>query len=141
MQFYKGQPKAQKSGRQLGSPNKATADVRAAIARLLEETAPEFKGWLQQVADGIPKQVRLVTHEDGSQTTHVDWLRPPDPHKALDLITNLAEYHIPKLSRVELKNPDGQTLNVSITRFTEQPAPTAQSLGATLPPAAPVATP
>jgi hypothetical protein len=64
-------------GRPKGLPNKATAEVRAAIAKLMEETAPKMQEWLDRVAD-------------------------EDPARALEIVVKLAEYHIPKLGRTEV---------------------------------------
>jgi hypothetical protein len=69
-------------GRPKGTPNKATGIVREAIANLLERNAPNMDRWLNEVAD-------------------------KDPHKALDIIQKLSEYHIPKLARTEVTGLDG----------------------------------
>jgi hypothetical protein len=69
-------------GRPKGMPNKATGIVREAIANLLERNAPNMDRWLNEVAD-------------------------KDPHKALDIIQKLSEYHIPKLARTEVTGLDG----------------------------------
>ena len=69
-------------GRPKGTPNKATGIVREAIATLLERNAPNMDRWLNEVAD-------------------------KDPHKALDIIQKLSEYHIPKLARTEVTGLDG----------------------------------
>jgi len=69
-------------GRPKGTPNKSTTIVREAIANLLERNAPNMDRWLNEVAD-------------------------KDPHKALDIIQKLSEYHIPKLARTEVTGLDG----------------------------------
>lgn len=69
-------------GRAKGTPNRATADVREAIATLLQSNVEHMSGWLTQVA-------------------------ADDPGKALDLVVKLAEYHIPKLARSEVSGPEG----------------------------------
>ena len=69
-------------GRPKGMPNKSTGIVREAIANLLERNAPNMDRWLNEVAD-------------------------KDPHKALDIIQKLSEYHIPKLARTEVTGLDG----------------------------------
>ena len=69
-------------GRPKGSANKSTTVVREAIANLLERNAPNMDRWLNEVAD-------------------------KDPHKALDIIQKLSEYHIPKLARTEVTGLDG----------------------------------
>jgi hypothetical protein len=69
-------------GRPKGATNKSTSVVREAIANLLERNAPNMDRWLNEVAD-------------------------KDPHKALDIIQKLSEYHIPKLARTEVTGLDG----------------------------------
>ena len=69
-------------GRPKGMPNKSTSVVREAIANLLERNAPNMDRWLNEVAD-------------------------KDPHKALDIIQKLSEYHIPKLARTEVTGAGG----------------------------------
>jgi hypothetical protein len=73
-QFTAGDPRA---GRPKGVPNKATRDVRAAIAAFAEGNIDKLQGWLDRVA------VR-------------------DPAKAADLFVRVLEYHVPKLARTEL---------------------------------------
>lgn len=113
-------PKGHKryGGRLSGTPNKATTDVREAIANVLKQSAPEFQKWINQVADGIPKRVIQKIDEKGEPYTEVEWLRQPDPYKAMDLIAALSEYHIPKLARTEMTGDGGGPLKVEVVRFT-----------------------
>lgn len=63
-------------GRKKGVPNKATRDVREAIAKLAEANVGRVQRWLDAIAK-------------------------TDPDKALDLYLKLIEYHVPKLARQE----------------------------------------
>lgn len=81
-------------GRPKGSPNKATAAVREAIAVFAEGNAHKLQEWLDDVASGA----------GGNR---------PDPAKAADLYLRAIEYHIPKLARTELTGKDGGALEVS----------------------------
>jgi len=74
-------------GRKKGVPNKATADVRAAIALFAESTVPQFQEWINRVAQ-------------------------EDPAKAADLFLKAIEYHIPKLARTEVTGADGDPVKV-----------------------------
>lgn len=77
-------------GRPKGSPNKATADVRAAIAAFAEANVGKLQEWLDRIAED-------------------------EPARAADLFVRVLEYHIPKLGRTELANPDGSPLNFTLT--------------------------
>jgi len=77
-------------GRPAGSPNKATTEARQAIASFVDGNAHRLTGWLDQVAEGIPKD-----DEEGGY-----WVKP-DPAKAFDMFQSVVEYHIPKLARTE----------------------------------------
>lgn len=70
-------------GRSRGTPNKATQDVRAAIALIAERNVQSFETWLTQIED---------------------------PAKRCDVFLRAIEYHIPKLSRAETKIEVTQTL-------------------------------
>lgn len=73
---------AKTGGRVAGTPNKATKEFRETISALLDKNASNVDLWLQQVAEGIGDA-------------------KPDPGKALDLMSKLAEYAAPKLNRTE----------------------------------------
>jgi hypothetical protein len=81
-------------GRPKGSPNKATAAVREAIAVFAEGNAHKLQEWLDDIAIGV----------GGNK---------PDPAKAADLYLRAIEYHIPKLARTEMTGPDGGPVQVS----------------------------
>jgi hypothetical protein len=85
---------ANNRGRPKGSPNRATADVRAAIAVFAEGNAHKLQDWLDRIAEG----------SDGNR---------PDPAKAADLYLRAIEYHIPKLARTEVTGQDGGPVEVS----------------------------
>jgi hypothetical protein len=76
-------------GRPRGSPNKSTAEVREAVARLISMNIEDADEWLSIVAYG--------DDELGVKA---------DPGKALDLLTKISEFHIPKLARTEHSGPD-----------------------------------
>lgn len=72
-----------RGGSRLGCPNKATAASREAIARLIDGNIPRVQRWLDEVYE-----------RDG-------------PRAALGCLTDLIEYHVPKLARVEQTGLDG----------------------------------
>jgi len=81
-------------GRPKGSPNRATADVRAAIATFAEGNAHKLQEWLDSVAEG----------SGGNR---------PDPAKAADLYLRAIEYHIPKLARTEVTGNNGGPVEIT----------------------------
>lgn len=82
-------------GRKKGVPNKSTADVRAAIAKLCQNMVGEVEGWLREI---------------------------DDPAKRVDMFTRLTEYHVPKLARTEVTGENGAPLQVTINDPTRRPA-------------------
>ena len=74
-------------GRSKGTPNKATRQVREAIAEFAEGNIDRLQGWLDDIA-------------------------ADDPSKAADLFLKLLEYHVPKLGRVEHSGPNGDSIPV-----------------------------
>ena len=83
-------PPAAGMGRVKGVPNKSTAAVREAIAKMAELNAPRFSNWLDQVA-------------------------AKSPEKACDIYLRAIEYHIPKLARTEVTGTDGQPVALQVT--------------------------
>lgn len=88
-----GKPKPPRAGmgRPKGSVNKATKEFRETVTRLLEDNADNVGLWLAEVAQD-------------------------DPAKALDLLSKLAEFAAPKLSRQELTGPDGGAVQIQQTK-------------------------
>lgn len=73
-------------GRASGTPNKATADARQAIATFVDANAHRLVEWLDRVA-------------------------ADNPAKAFELYQSVVEYHIPKLARTEVSGtPDGDPI-------------------------------
>jgi len=105
--FCMAAPKGHKryGGRAKGSPNKATADARAAIALFVDRNAHRLQGWLDGIAEGIEGPPEK--DEEGNETK--TYLVDPNPQKAFELFQSVIEYHVPKLARTELAAPsDGK---------------------------------
>lgn len=71
-------------GRRVGSTNKATAEVREAIATFASANVGKMTEWLDEIAD---------------------------PAKKMDLYLRAIEYHIPKLARTEGAGENGEHLH------------------------------
>jgi hypothetical protein len=76
-------------GRPKGAPNKSTALVREAIAKMAESNAENFNTWLTAVATSSPE-------------------------KACDIYLKAIEYHIPKLARTEHVGDPNQPINIKV---------------------------
>ena len=93
-------------GRQAGTPNKATAEARQAIAAFVDGNAHRLTGWLDQVAEGVKVE---VLNDKGQPVGH-EYVVPPNPAKAFDMFQSVVEYHIPKLARQEHVGSDDKPL-------------------------------
>lgn len=91
-------------GRVAGTPNKATADARQAIASFVDGNAHRLTEWLDQVANGVK-----VIEMDGEQEIE-KYVVPPNPAKAFDMFQSVVEYHVPKLARMEVTGNDEKPL-------------------------------
>jgi hypothetical protein len=72
-------PRKKTGGRVAGTPNKSTALAREAIARFVDGNSHKLQEWL----DAIAMNEKL------------------GPKVAFDCFMQVAEYHVPKLARVE----------------------------------------
>lgn len=85
MPFKKGES-GNPNGKPVGAVSKSTRNAREAISRLVDDNAERMQGWLDQIAA-----------EQG-------------PMAAWKCISDVIEYHIPKLSRTEMTGKDGKDL-------------------------------
>ena len=77
-EFKGGNENINRNGRPKGSPNKSTKEIRDSFQMFVEGNQDKFDKWIEEVAE-------------------------KNPAKAIELVTNLAEYILPKLSRTEVK--------------------------------------
>jgi len=85
-------------GRPKGAINKTTIEFRETIQKLLDKNTDNVSIWLEDIANGDP-----LTD------------RKPDPYKALDMLTKLAEYAAPKLARTEHVGNNETPVELKIT--------------------------
>ena len=83
-------PPAAGIGRKKGIPNKATTNAREAIARLVDANTDQMQEWLEE-----------IRKEQGAMA-------------AWRCMTDVLEYHIPKLARTEVSGPDGGPQRVEV---------------------------
>lgn len=83
------------SGRPKGVPNRVTTEFRETVRTLLETNAENVGRWLTLVAEG-----------DGSENSK------PNPAKALELLSGLAEFAAPKLARTEHVGDESQPVSM-----------------------------
>jgi len=93
-------------GRPAGSPNKATANAREAIALFVDGNAHRLTEWLDSVANGVKAE--------DPETGEEKYVVPPNPAKAFDMFQSVVEYHIPKLARTELAGDKENPLEVDV---------------------------
>lgn len=102
-------------GRTKGVPNKATRDLKEAIAYVVNSTSDRVLGWLERVAEG---EKEPVLGDDGQPeldfegNPKTEWLRRPEPGTAVKLWTEMAEFIKPKLARTEHTGEDGKAIPV-----------------------------
>lgn len=89
-------------GRGKGTPNKLTREFRDTVRKLLEDNSDNVAKWLTAVASGDV--------ENGGK-------REPDPGRALDLMSKLAEYAAPKLGRIEHVGDGGGPMQVAAVEW------------------------
>jgi hypothetical protein len=85
-------------GRPKGAINKTTIEFRETIQKLLDKNTDNVSIWLEDIANGDP-----LTD------------RKPDPYKALDMLSKLAEYAAPKLARTEHVGANDGPVEMMIT--------------------------
>lgn len=83
-------------GRKKGTPNKSTEIAREAIGKLVEENVVKFSGWIDE-----------IYNEKGAES-------------AMNAVTGLIEYHVPKLTRSELKHEGEVTISSLLAGLDEQ---------------------
>lgn len=84
-------------GRKKGTPNKATVDVRDAVALLARNLGPDLEGWIRR---GAKRQ----------------------PLRAAQIAGQIFEFHIPKLARTEhAVDPNAKTAALVMVQFAEVP--------------------
>ena len=105
-QFVKGQS-GNPDGRPEGAPNKATTQAREAIAKFVDDGSESFKTWLSMVANGVRETEKLP---DGI-------VRETDKFR---MVTDVLEYHLPKLGRMEHVGDKDAPIEHRVTSATDQ---------------------
>lgn len=82
--------KRDNAGRPKGVQNKVTKETREAFKEFVEDNQEKFQGWIDRVAE-------------------------TNPAKAIELVSNLAEYVLPKLSRTEIQGEVETKITIDFT--------------------------
>lgn len=80
-------------GRKKGTPNKSTEIAREAIGKLVDENVVKFSGWINEIYE-----------KKGAEA-------------ALNAVSGLIEYHVPKLTRSELKHEGEITIGTLLAQM------------------------
>ena len=78
-----------------------TARVRSSLQNLVDGQLENIGKWMKQTAEGVPKvdaNGNVIRDNQGS----VVFVNRPDPAAAVKLVSELAEYVVPKLSRADV---------------------------------------
>lgn len=81
--------------------HRATSQARRHIAEFITDNSEHLGEWLQRVAYGIPKtnaEGEILRDVDGS----IIYVVKPDPFSAIKAVSDLAEYHLPRLTRQDI---------------------------------------
>ena len=107
------------AGRPRGTPNKATAEARVLVNRLLDKKLPELEAMIDETRYGIEiEKTTTATGPDGKPVAATVLGRlNADPGKAADLMLKLAEFCLPKLRSSEITGPDGGPVQVIIRKY------------------------
>ena len=93
--FKGGDENINREGRPKGSQNVKTKAIREAYKEFIENNAPKFEEWLERVAE-------------------------TNPAKAIELVSNLSDYVLPKLARTEIVGDEEQPLSIDLTKIDDK---------------------
>ena len=101
------------AGRPKGVPNKVTSRAREAFLLTFRKLEGDLETWIRRTAEGQDTQ---ALNKQGDVVT---LKTSPDPGKAADLLIRMAEYHFPKLGRLEHTGEDGAPLVIEVRKYWE----------------------
>lgn len=104
-------PRRGPGGRPKGVPNKTTTKARARFLEAFRRNEVNLDKWLGEVANGWTEN-RM---QPGGKLVEVHVGK--DPAKAAELMIRMAEYHFPKLGRLEHVGEGGGALQVIVRKY------------------------
>ncbi len=102
-------------GRPRGTRNRATVEAKAAIALYVENNIQRLQEWLDMIANGY-EIIEMVDNKEIKKRVH------PNPQSAYDLFMKVVEYHVPKLTRSEVKATVNHTGDYELVAQTPEDA-------------------
>lgn len=90
--FHTNPERINREGRPKGTPNKSTKEIRDAFQMFVENNVENFEEWISRVAE-------------------------KNPAKAIELVKDVGEYILPKLSRTEVK-AEIKSEEVDLSKYT-----------------------
>ena len=96
-------------GRQKGTPNKSTGLGRLVFLAAFERKVADLERWITETGDGF-QAIHFLA--DGTQIPYME----KNPAKAAELLTRLAEYHLPKQAAVQVTGAEGGAIRVHVDR-------------------------
>ena len=90
--FRGGDENINRSGRPKGTQNVKTKSIRDSYQKFIENNVEKFEEWLDRVAE-------------------------TNPAKAIELVSNLSDYVLPKLARTEIVGDEEQPLSIDLTKI------------------------
>jgi len=113
-------------GRPRGVPNHATTRARNAFTETWQRLTPDIEDWIRRTAEGEPVPMVKKDPATGQWMPVLDQAGNPimvrqdaDPGRAAEILIKIAEYHVPKLGRLEHVGEGRGAITVKVVKYGE----------------------